>query len=853
MNIFEEIKNRNIQYSAKLAMSARLDDGTQRSFTYGETFERATLFSEVLTKMGIVAGDRVAIIAQSSPEWSMAFLAIAKLQATAALIDASLDGTELRELLTKSDVRCLFASPNATEKLGDMPQMPTLNILTPPSFYLSETAPILTARTATNDGDKNASSLIYSSGTTKKASGILHTHESLLLSAQMCMDGNFLKTDDRFLAILPNSHIYGLLCQVVGPLLLGSSICFLESLSASALVGAFTDFHPSILPAVPKVYELLKTQILLKINANKKTQGVFKVAFPACLKLRRTTGINLGKSLFHAVHDNFGGNLRILCSAGAPINPETAEFFYGLGFDVLVTYGATETGIPTIGNRVGHITTDTCGTPYPTVAVKLGEGGEILIKTPYRMIGYFRDAAATDAAFDSDGWFRSGDLGSIDETNHVKILGRCKENIVLSTGKKVAPDDIESAYVGISGVRELVVCGIPVDTNGIIGGGYDEVHAFVVADISAHKEVLAQLKKRSAGVSQSNKLSGVHFVESIPKTSLQKPKRFLLQQMMTQNDKPEDTLAAVSPKNVPALVLDAVARAANASLSDFTMNTRLFKELTIDSLSSLELAYDIEERCGVRVEHMLHWDMTVEELISCVVSPEVEPTADKDGQYPRRKHQLEYNLFCITRRLFRSVYRVKVKDDKNLPENSGYIICANHVSNFDYLYLTLNFNKDRFFKFCCMAKKELFHKNWINRKIASVCGMVPVDRSGLVTDAMVTIREKLTEKWGVLIHPEGMRSKDGEMGTFKNGAAVLAIETGVPVVPAYIKGGYEVFPCWKKMPLLFNWRKMRKYQVEVIYGAPISPLGLTSDELMDAVKTAVVALAKTVASPVASM
>ncbi|MEG2038008.1 MAG: lysophospholipid acyltransferase family protein, partial [Ruthenibacterium sp.] len=114
-----------------------------------------------------------------------------------------------------------------------------------------------------------------------------------------------------------------------------------------------------------------------------------------------------------------------------------------------------------------------------------------------------------------------------------------------------------------------------------------------------------------------------------------------------------------------------------------------------------------------------------------------------------------------------------------------------------------------------MAKKELFRDNWFSRGMANVCGMIPIDRSGIVAEAMSSVREKLQEKWGVLIHPEGTRTTDGQLGAFKNGAAVLAIEANVPVVPAYIKGGYEVFPCWRKRPLLFNWKKMRKYEVEV--------------------------------------
>ena len=102
----------------------------------------------------------------------------------------------------------------------------------------------------------------------------------------------------------------------------------------------------------------------------------------------------------------------------------------------MITYGASETNIPTIGNTPEDITTDTCGVPYPAISLKISDEGEMLIKSPYMMVGYFRDEEATKEAFDKDGWFKTGDLGSIDEKGHVHVTGRLKENIVLATGKK---------------------------------------------------------------------------------------------------------------------------------------------------------------------------------------------------------------------------------------------------------------------------------------------------------------------------------------------------------------------------------------------------------------------------------
>ncbi|MEG1427628.1 MAG: lysophospholipid acyltransferase family protein, partial [Oscillospiraceae bacterium] len=373
-------------------------------------------------------------------------------------------------------------------------------------------------------------------------------------------------------------------------------------------------------------------------------------------------------------------------------------------------------------------------------------------------------------------------------------------------------------------------------------GSYDEVHAFFVAEKGQEEEAVQRLKARSAELSQNQKLSGIHCVQEIPKTSLQKPKRFLLKKMFL-GEQQGGMAAEMQPlgNNPASIVKLAIARVSGTS--EFTMGTRLFQELAIDSLGSLDLAYEIDEKCGVRVEHLLHKEMTVGELVECAVSPVIGGQSAPENPYPMKKTKYAYRLFSFFRNLIKGFYRVKVENDDFLPQNSGYIICANHVSNFDFLYLTLNFTKERFAKFCCMAKKELFQNNIFSKAVANVCGMIPVDRDGLVAGSMASIQERLTDQWGVLIHPEGTRSETGKLGAFKNGAAVLSIDSGAPIVPAYIKGGYEIFPSSKKLPQLYDWKRKCKYQVEVIYGEPIFPGGRSPEELMAEIKKAMTALA----------
>ena len=222
---------------------------------------------------------------------------------------------------------------------------------------------------------------------------------------------------------------------------------------------------------------------------------------------------------------------------------------------------------------------------------------------------------------------------------------------------------------------------------------------------------------------------------------------------------------------------------------------RTYTDLGIDSLQSIDLAISLEVRFGFPVEKSFSRGTTVLDVLSLIENREgITPDAVDLSLYPRSKNFRDYFVFRQASNLARFVYSIRFVNESVLPEDSGYILCANHVSNFDYLWLAAKFKRQRFEKFCCMAKKELFEKGGISRTLSKVCGMIPVDRVNFHSDTMKCCENKLREKWGLLIHPEGTRSEDGELGAFKKGAAVLAIESGVPIIPAYIHGAYDIFP-----------------------------------------------------------
>lgn len=848
INLFSEIKSRNAQNGSKEVMSITTDAGEHRSYSYDEMFKAADEFAAKMTAAGVVSGDRVVIVAENSPEWDIAYVAVMSLGCTAVLVDYSLPTHDIMRLLAVSDARCIFTSPKLAEKIGTTISLtiPVLNIMEKAKPIPGHLAKISPELCPTADGDSDIAFIIYSSGTTKTATGIMHTHEAMLGTTEAAIAFNHLKSDEKMLVVIPNSHIYGVITSMLGPLLLGGSMHFIESMTGENVLRAFDEYKPTVFSCVPRVFEMFQKQIIAKINSKKLTAVMFKLFFPLCTWVRQSTGINLGKIIFGTIHKGFGGHIRVLCAAGAPMPPPTLRFYFGVGMNLFLNYGLTETNVPVIANSYENYTINSCGKPYPNVQLKLmpqedSKLCEIYIKTPFMMKGYFRDEEATASAFE-DGWFKTGDLATADDNGNISIVGRCKDNIVLSTGKKVTPDDIEAGYCELSGVKEFVACGVPAAS-----GSYDEVHAFVVLSDAAKQtlqDIEAAVRKKGAELSQYMKITKLHLVTEIPKTSLQKAKRYLLKALALKEANDENAAAqnealqkplnsAATPQEVQSAgqtIKELIQRVLRTDRV-LTDSTLIFEELGMDSLACIELDSLIEESFGKSVAQCFHPGVTIEQLTSAAKNDDISEDQSFLKKFPVEKEKFDYMCFKFYSRLAKWVYNVKITGFENLPANGSYIICPNHQTNFDFLWVTMKFGREQFQKLGCLAKKELFNATRISRRLSRVCGMIPIDRGSLNTQAVNLCKQKLEEGWNFLIYPEGTRTKDGKIGAFQKGAAMLSVAENVPIIPVKIKGGFEIFPAGHKLPKLFDFKHMRRCRVEVNFAAPIADYSSDIDTL----------------------
>lgn len=835
MQIYNILLDKNNNNLHKTALSMTMKNGTSRSYTYEQLFLEATSYSHKLISYGIKEGDRVILSADNSIEWTIAFLAIMKLHATAVLIDSSLSGTDLVGLIEHSYAKALYIDSKTLEKIENpySLDLPIINLYNHGNLFdesISKT-PSIPLPSIDND----IAVIIYSSGTTKAASGIMHSHDALINSVQMTITENNLTCNDRVLSILPCSHIYGLITNLLGPLLMSATVNYLESLTNDTILLALADFKPTVFPCVPKALELFESQISSKINQSSFTKSAFNSLLDFSVWLRSKFGINLGPIIFKSVHKGFGGYLKVITSAGAPLSEDVARFYYGLGFDILITYGLTETNVPIVGNRAPHITFDTCGKPYPNIDIRIDNAnengeGEILVKSPFIMSGYFLDAQSTSEAF-KDGWFKTGDIGRIDKHGFLNILGRSKENIVLANGKKITPTAIEDHYSNIEGVKELVISGVPKTPS------HDEVHAFIVKK-SLHEEetILSAIQEKGSQLSQYMKISKVHFIDEIPKTSLQKPKRFLLKkyalESISNSIQKKHTDPLITDNDIETFIKQVVHSCSGTDLSLIQSSSKLICDIGIDSLSVIEIACILEEKFKFPMDSIINEDLCIKDL-AMKIQENLNSSSDetnKTGSFKIfQKGVVHYYIFKLFTGISNILYKIDIKGSKNIPSNGGYILCANHVSNIDLLFIANKFDKCQFIKLYCLAKQELFKDTFFSKLLIKTCGMIPVNRSGANSKTIALCKKHLENNYSLLIHPEGTRSKTGELGSLKIGAASLALASNVPIIPVYIKGAHEIFPPSRKFPRLFNLKG--RYRVDVVFGEPLIPTNQNAEEL----------------------
>ncbi len=473
-------------------------NGVWQDASWAQILNEVKELSAALVGEGVKPGDRVAIFAGTSLQWVIADLAISAAQAITIPIYASNTPDEVRYILQNSESVFLLVDDDendgkqagratrARQRLDQCPSVRKMFLFegTPKGDREETLADLLKKGAAAHKANPgafdervnavsadDAALYIYTSGTTGDPKGVILTHGNWAYEAEGVAKIGVMTPRDSVLLFLPLAHSFA---QVVKAAWLGMGFTMVFAESVDKLLANLAETHPTILPAVPRVFEKVYNNVVANGSSAPGLKGkLFRWAFKlfdqyvdAKNQGREFNSLQfaLAKKLVFSkvkatLDEKLGGNMRLFVSGGAPLSRKIAYFFDLIGFKVLEGYGLTETSAATCLNLPNKIKIGTVGPPLPGTEIKIAADGEILMRGPGVMKGYYKNEAATAEALEADGWFHSGDIGELDADGFVRITDRKKDIIVTAGGKNVAPQNLENTLKTFPIVSQAMVYG----------------------------------------------------------------------------------------------------------------------------------------------------------------------------------------------------------------------------------------------------------------------------------------------------------------------------------------------------------------------------------------------------------
>lgn len=411
-----------------------------------------------------------AVIGKFSYDWAVMYFSLLSIGAVIVPLDKEWLSKDLSDTCKKADVKFLFADEDIKGKADDISKTVSLSHET---VYMLSKDEEMSIKKLTNKGRKIYSEnsslyfdadidpfkmalLVFTSGTTGKGKGVMLSQNAILADINDAIP--YIDYSGKTVSLLPPHHTYGSTVMFAGHTVIGAEIYISSGLKY--ITKEMKEQKPGHLALVPLYLETFYRRILQTVKDKGKEKLLFRMI--KISNFLRRFGIDIRKKLFSSVRDAFGGELKTVISGGAPINPEILEFFEAIGISTLNGYGITECAPLIAFNRSKNIVPGSVGNPMDIVSIKIDdpneEGeGEILVKGPNVMLGYYNDEDATKEAMTADGYFRTGDYGRFDKNKILYITGRKKNLIILSNGKNVYPEEIENEFTAIPGLLEIIV------------------------------------------------------------------------------------------------------------------------------------------------------------------------------------------------------------------------------------------------------------------------------------------------------------------------------------------------------------------------------------------------------------
>lgn len=544
--LYEIVKHSVEKFSAQIAYTML---GAE-DVTYEEVGRRIGHVQRLLVEAGVGAGDKVAILSSSMPNWGVSYFAVTTAGMIAVPILPDFTGEELDMIIAHSEAKAilvsdkLFAklSKTTVERMNIVIRTKGLNVISQTVFEKGET------RIPSPD---DLAVIIYTSGTTSRPKGVMLSHYNICMQLTVIPPLFDFNQQDVLLSILPLSHTYECTLGMIFPFARGSRVVYLDRPpTASALMPALAEVRPTVMASVPLIME--------KIYRSK-----VKPKFESTRLLRTLYGWGWSRRLLHRMAGRqlmrlFGGRMRLFAIGGAKFDSEAEQFLLDARFPYAIGYGLTETA-PLLAGAVGDmVRVGSTGPALKGIGIRLDNvnaetgQGEIVVDTPCVMRGYYKNEEATREVFTDDGWFRTGDLGAITPDGWIYIKGRLKNMIVGPSGENIYPEDIESVINTNRFVQESIVTEqdghlialIHFDTDAIVKH-YEELKLRLARNAELLGQKKEEIKKEikeyvNSKVNRFSRISDViENEEEFEKTPIRKIRRFLYEKRGKKTKTPE--------------------------------------------------------------------------------------------------------------------------------------------------------------------------------------------------------------------------------------------------------------------------------------------------------------------------
>jgi long-chain acyl-CoA synthetase len=791
-------------------------------FTYGQVLEMASWFCRELKARGIGKGERVMLWGENCAEWVAAFFGCALRGVVVVPMDDGAAGDFAARVAGQVEARLWVCSRKHAGELGEV-AVPYVGL-----EDFSQRAggtPALLSDSQVAIGREDILQIVFTSGTTAEPKGVVITHGNVLanivpLEREM---QRYLKYERwvhpvRFLNLLPLSHVFGQFLGMFLPPLLGGPVIFQEELKPSEIVSTIRRERVSVLVSVPRVLQSLKQKIERDLEDRGKMEGFRR-------RFRTSEGKHFLRRwwIFRDIRRQFGWKFWAFICGGAALDSETEQFWDRLGYAAIQGYGLTETTSLISVNHPFRLGKGSIGKVLPGREVKLAEDGEILIRGDGVAVGYWDKSGPGQSASevtDKEGWYRTGDVGALDDAGNLYFKGRKKDVIVTPGGLNIYPEDLESALRRQAEVKDCVVVGIE-------RGGNAEPCAVIILP-NMPRNVLRNDVRQDSRVAEAVEHANRELAEfqrirlwvrwpqeDFPRTNTQKPRRNLVAEFAAREIlRPgKSEVAQESP------VMELIERITGRSVAGMKGEADLDAELGLSSLDRVELIGALEDRYQVNLSETRFSDVRTVSDIQRMLSGESRPRVEY--HYP--KWALRWPVtwlrwmahYFLLRPAMMLLGWPRIEGRQNLEGWSGpMLVVCNHISDVDFAFLRTALPARLRNRIAIATRGEALEalhspagQRWFWGKIfdrtkwvlgVSLLNLFPLPREAGFRQSFAYAGEAVDLGYSVLVFPEGRYTIDGKINPFRAGIGLLAKNLGIPVLPMRIVGLFEVKQAGRK-------------------------------------------------------